>query len=354
MGRSMLNLHLEPLDVGKMTERQWNDLLSARTEFMVESRPNDPVPTPQEQRRAISNIPELRDHVVLWLFYDDDGHCVGFCAIQHPKPEGPDYEANKDRIYVEPVVLAPYRRQGAGTQLLPWIVQYAQTVGVSWVQWDTNMESGFRFSEKIGATEAGRQQTNRLAVDQVDWALMQRWVNEGQAHNPDVELIRFVNLPAPSLLDSFCSLVTDINRLQPSDSVEGMSFTLTPEELVKAAKRLQEQNRERVILCTREPDTTLSGMTDMYTSKATPTYAKVSLTGVRREYQGRGLGKWLKAAMMMDMRERYPDVDVVETENFNNNRPMLSINQRMGFRLFEQYVFYNMRVDDLEAKVYIR
>ncbi len=347
----MLKIHPSLLDIPNMTEQQWKDLLDARTEFIMEHRPGEPVPSHQEQRDFLSQIPELRDEVAFWLLYDDEAHCVGFCSIAHPKPENPDYAANKDRIYVEPVVLARYRRQGVGTQLLPLIVKYARKVSATWIQGDTKFESGFRFSEKIGATEVARQRTNRLSVDKLDWELMQRWVEEGRSRNPEVELVRFVNLPVPDLIDPICDLITDINRNQPKDDLEGMSFTLTPEEFIRENTRLEEQKIERVIISTREPDGTLSGMTDMVHSEANPTYAYVRLTGVRRESQNQGLGKWLKAAMMLDLRERYPDVRFVDTNNFNNNRPMLSINDRMGFELFEQFVFYKISVDDLAAIV---
>jgi mycothiol synthase len=347
----MLKIHPHLLDIPNMSEQQWNDLLNARTEFIVEHRPGEPGPSHQAQREFISQIPELRDHVAFWLLYDEDAHCVGYCTIAHPKPENPDYAANKDRIYVEPVVLARYRRQGVGTQLLPLIVDHAQKVGATWIQWDTKFESGFRFSEKIRATEVGRQRTNRLTVDQLNWEMMQRWVEEGRSHNPEVELVRFVNLPAPGLIDPICDLITDINRNQPKDDLEGTSFTLTSEEFISENRRLTERKIERVILCAREPDDTLSGMTDLFYSEANPTHAHVSLTGVRREYQNRGLGKWLKAAMILDMRERYPKVRFVDTNNFNNNRPILNINDRMGFELFEQFVFYKVRVHDLAAKV---
>ena len=291
------------LDIPTMTEQQWHDLLSARTEFMNESSPDAPVASHEDQRRSLSAIPDLRDYVVVRLLYDDDANCLGFCFMQHPKPDNPDFETNKDRIYVEPVVLAPYRRQGVGTQFLGVIQQYAQKVGASWVQWDTKFDSGHRFSQKIGATEAGRQRTNRLSVDEVDWDLMQRWVAEGRSRNRDVELIRFTNLPAPDLIGPFCDLVTDVNRLQPRDDVEGIEYTLTPEELQRVAKQLIEERVQRVVLCSREPNQTLSGMTDMFFSEANPTRAGARLTGVRREFQGRGLGKWLKAAMMLDVRE---------------------------------------------------
>ena len=347
----MLNLHVVELDIPKMTEKQWDDLLTARADFIAEYRPEEPVPSNQDQRQILSQIPELRDHVIFWLLYDDDTNCVGYCAIQHPKPENPDYEANRDRIYVEPVVLARYRRQGIGTQLLPLIVKYAQKVSASWLQWDTKFESGFRFSEKIGATEAGRQRTNRLTLNQVNWERIQEWVTEGQLRNPDTELLRIDLLASVSLLEPLCDLITEINRNQPTDELEGMSYTMTPEEFVKQAKRLEESKTERVIFATREPNNTLSGMTDMFYSEANPTHAYVSLTGVRRELQNHGLGKWLKAAMLLDMHEHHPEVTFVDTSNFNNNSPMLSINERVGFKPFEQYVFYKMRVQDLAAKV---
>jgi hypothetical protein len=55
--------------------------------------------------------------------------------------------------------------------------------------------------------------------------------------------------------------------------------------------------------------------------------------------------------MMLDLREKYLDVKVIDTDNFNSNRPMLAINERMGFKLFEQYIFYKIRVEDLAAKI---
>jgi GNAT superfamily N-acetyltransferase len=339
------------MDIPKMTEQQWQDLLDSREEFIKEFRPDEPIPSQQDQRTFISQSPQLRDQVSYWLFYDDEAHCVGYCIIAHPKPESPDYEANKHRIYVEPVVLARYRRQGLGTQLLPLIVSYAQKVGVTWIMWDTKFESGFRFSEKIGAIAAARQRANRLAVDQVDWGMMQQWVDAGRSRNPGVELIRLAGLPDPALIDPICDLITRINLLQPRDEFEGMSYTLTPDEFVKQTERLKERNTERVIYCAREPDQTLSGMSDMYYNTGKPLHTNVGLTGVRSEYQRRGLGKWLKAAMMLDMRARHPEVRFVDTENFNSNAAMLSINERMGFKLFEQYAFYKIRVQDLEAKI---
>ena len=346
----MLKVHAEPLDFRNMSEQQWHDLLAVRTEFFLEVNPDGVAPSDQEQRERLSRIPESRDQVIFWLLYDHEAQAVGFCTLAHPKPESPDYETNKDRIYVEPVVIARHRRKGVFTQLLPQIVQYAQSVGATWLEGDTKFESGFRFCEKIGATEAGRQRTNRLIVDQVDWEMMQGWVAEGRSKNPGVELIRVANLPEPELIEPLCDLITDINQLQPRDAVEGINFTLTPAELENEASQLRKQKTTRVFLLAREPDGTLSGMTDLFHHETMPAYAHCGLTGVRPEFQNRGQAKWLKAAMLLDLRERHPEVRFVDTNNFNSNRPILSINDRMGFKLYEQYVFYKIRVADLATK----
>jgi len=334
-----------------MSERQWRDLFKVRTAFHFETQPDTPAQSFKAMRKSLSALPTRRDFVTCWLLYDETANCVGLCPLQHPKPESPDYDGNKDRVYAEPIVLKPYRRQGVGTQLLPLVVNYAQSVGATWLQWDTKLESGFRFSEKLGATEAGRQRTNRLNAEQIDWDLMQRWADEGQARNPETKLLRFVNRPDPDLIDPFCGLVTAVNRLQPRDKLEGIEYTLTAEEFEKQVQHLEEGKSKYVVICTRETNDELSGMTDLIYSEARPSHAKVRLTGVRREQQGRGLGKWLKAAMMLDMGERYSKVEFVETDNFNTNRPMLSINDRMGFKLHEQYIFYKMRVSDVAAKI---
>ena len=74
----MLKIEPVQLDIPKMTEQHWHDLLSARTEFILESGPDDPPPSHEVQKQFLSKMPELRD-----------------------------------RVDFEPVVRAPFRRKGA-------------------------------------------------------------------------------------------------------------------------------------------------------------------------------------------------------------------------------------------------
>ena len=347
----MPELHIIEVDFLTSTQEQWYDLLSARTDFIREGSPADPVPTFEDQRLFLSEIPTLHDHVVFWLLYNENQDCVGYCAIQHPKPENPDYEMNKNRIYVEPVIRPSFRRQGFGKRLLQPLLHYARAVGADWLQWDTSFESGRLFSQKIEAIEAGRQCTNRLVIKEVDWDLMRTWISEGKSTNPNVNLIRFTNLPEPTLLKGFCNLVTEINTLQPRDDLIGVEFTLTPEGLKTYARRLKSQSMQRIIICAQEDGGELNGMTDLIYNESNSELARISLTGVRQAFQGRGLGKWLKAAMLVALKQQNLEVEYVDTENFNSNQAMLSINDRMGFKLHKQLTFYKVEVNKLGSSL---
>lgn len=75
------------------------------------------------------------------------------------------------------------------------------------------------------------------------------------------------------------------------------------------------------------------------------------MTGVGHKYQGRGLGKWLKAEMIAHLKEIYPDMSEIRTGNATVNAPMLSINRRLGFKTIHDGVTYKIDVDELLEKL---
>jgi GNAT superfamily N-acetyltransferase len=69
------------------------------------------------------------------------------------------------------------------------------------------------------------------------------------------------------------------------------------------------------------------------------------MTGVMREYQGRGLGRWLKAAMLEKVLRDRPQVKWVRTGNADANAPMLKINQELGFKPFFSNCFWQIATE---------
>jgi GNAT superfamily N-acetyltransferase len=81
-----------------------------------------------------------------------------------------------------------------------------------------------------------------------------------------------------------------------------------------------------------------------------PGFVRQQFTGVRLAAQGRGIGKWLKAAMLEHLREAHRDTVYVTTENARSNAPMLAINHRLGFRLHRSSVDYQITRDALAQR----
>ncbi|MFQ5920337.1 MAG: hypothetical protein ACE5I4_09900, partial [Thermoplasmata archaeon] len=100
---------------------------------------------------------------------------------------------------------------------------------------------------------------------------------------------------------------------------------------------------------TREEDGTISGLTEMGYYPEEDWMIHQWMTGVRRPYRGRGLGKWIKAAMLLRVREEFSQVRVVRTGNAFSNAPMLSINERLGYKLYREGMEVQISVEDLET-----
>ncbi len=75
------------------------------------------------------------------------------------------------------------------------------------------------------------------------------------------------------------------------------------------------------------------------------------LTGVRPKFRGRGLGKWLKALMIVYIKENYPKVERIITGNAESNEAMLSINDRMGFKKYKGGEGYKFQTEDLVKRL---
>ena len=75
-------------------------------------------------------------------------------------------------------------------------------------------------------------------------------------------------------------------------------------------------------LVTWEADGTISAMTDILWAPFRRTLIEQQITGVRPDARGRGLGKWIKAAMVLHVRDLYPDAEwIVTGTHFSQQAP---------------------------------
>ena len=116
----------------------------------------------------------------------------------------------------------------------------------------------------------------------------------------------------------------------------------TPEAMRALIARYTGPEGSHQTILAREPDGTLSGMTEVFWRPDRPESAHQHFTGVLRTHRGRGLGKALKASMLRFLRARYPDLRHLATSNATTRAPILSINDRRGFASILSTVTYGI------------
>ncbi|NPD88833.1 MAG: GNAT family N-acetyltransferase [Asgard group archaeon] len=178
-------------------------------------------------------------------------------------------------------------------------------------------------------------EVNRLYFDEVDWDLMNQWKEEGRrnAEIAGISLLLFEECPE-EILEDFVDLYTEIGNLIPyEDEVKDEEDFLETSTSRRGREEIRKKHGEIWLTAvSKEKDGKISSLTEIVNTPDKTHIANQLLTGVQPRYRGRGLGKWLKAEMLFLVREKIPEVIVIHTGNSKVNNPMLSINERMGFR----------------------
>jgi GNAT superfamily N-acetyltransferase len=273
---------------------------------------------------------------------------VGWLEIGVTREGALVHKTNAHMAWVEPEVLVPHRRRGVGRALLAKAAEVAQRRDRSLLIGGTDEEDGRRFIDTLGAQVALTWRENRLVLDQVDWEMVERWVAEGASRSPHTTLRFTENYPDDDLIEEFCEVANETSNQEPRGDLDLGDEFFTPEILRKRVDSFVRAGGTLPRAITIEEDKRISGYTVMGYFPSEGSLIHQYGTGVREVYRGRGLGKWVKAAMLLHVRSEFPEVKVVVTGNATINAPMLSINDRLGFKPYKDGVEAQIPLQDVE------
>jgi GNAT superfamily N-acetyltransferase len=343
-----MEFKIEEYNPKEVSEEFWDRLHEYETAYDKFHNPNDP---PPNKEALIQRQKADRSHCYYMhcIALTSEDKIVGNCWFWAPSETSPEYEQNKHICWAGVYVLPDYCRQGIGTFLLEKVVKKAQAHDRTTIQTGTNHESGRAFLKKYGATFTIAGAENRLEMEDVDWDLMQSWVDEGKKRNEGVILESFIDCPE-EILEEFCEMFSEAVNMAPQGESE---FRTNIDGNLRRV--YEKQNKEEgwihQTLISRENDGRISGMTEIYYDPREGYKLRQELTGVRPEFRGRGIGKWLKAHNILYIRDTFPEVTRIITGNAEVNAPMLSINNRMGYKKYKAGEGYKFKLEDLVKKL---
>lgn len=337
---------IEEFDPQIASEERLDNFLIFNEEILQEINPDDPLPA-RDFRKQMLRTPHPHYKQLRWIMFPNDGteKIIGCVLIALETDESPSYTHNAHIIYGGVSVCKDYRQQGIGTTLFKKLVDEATELGKTTIQAETTLEVGHRFCDKMGGSKAIEIFNNRLVLDSVNWEMVKQWKEEGPERAPGVTIETVREIPEKDIAE-FSELLTEVVNQQPLGELESRHKT-TPASIRSSEKLRKEKGIEYITMITREKDGAISGMTSRFYNPEEPYKIHIHVTGVRKKYRGRKLGKWLKAEMLLYIKEMYPTVKYEVTRNTTINTPMLLINEALGYKPHSSSAVYKFNVAEL-------
>jgi mycothiol synthase len=327
----------------------WKRYHELRHVRQQESRPDDPPrPDQLEEARLKRESPfdiEYRYEVA------HDGRLQGWLSASTSKPGTPGHDSNKHLFFADLYVRPDARRRGIGTSFMSLLLELMDAHGCTVLDIGTEEASGHAFLLWLGAEARFSGAENRLKLAGVDWKMVDRWVSEGPQRSPQTTLESYDGPLPEAMWDDFAPQFSSILNTVPYENLDHGEIVLTPDHMRDYYARLKIGDERLHTILTREPDGAISAITDTSWAPHRAAIIEQRFTGVRPDARGRGLGKWIKAAMLAHLHVLYPDAQWVATENAGSNAPMLAINKKLGFKQYRAGTEYQISRDALAARI---
>jgi len=310
-----------------------------------EARPDDPIrPNYVEEKRLQHDSPfDFEYHYEI----AKDGLLLSWFSGTTLKPGTPEYESSGHLFWADIYVRPDHRRQGIGSSWVPLIVELMDAHRNTKVGFNAEEAPGHAFLKSLGAEPKLVGAENRLKLANVDWKMVERWIEDGPKRSPQTKFEMYDGPLPEAMWEDFAPQLSTMLNTIPFESLDIGTIVVTPDHMRDLYEKLAISGERLHTILTREPDGTISSITDVSWDPNRPTILEQRFTGVRPDARGRGLGKWIKAAMLAHLHKLYPKAKWVATENAGSNKPMLAINMKLGFRQYRAGSEYQIGRDGL-------
>lgn len=279
-----------------------------------------------------------------WLALDGD-QPVGLASLRLP-----DVPDNRDFAEFELDVVSSARRRGVGSALLRRVVDGAEADGRDLMTAYAPANSpGVAFLARTGFKNRQAERNSRLLRADLDRGLLEGWVAQAPERAVDYELVGWTGPIPDSMVDSFAEVAKLLNTA-PLDDVEYEPEVIDRRRVLDNQASRQARGIEPWVLVARHRRTRgPAGYTDVHVNTHRPERAEQMGTAVDPAHRNRGLGRWLKAAMALQLLDQRPALRFIETYNAESNDPMLAINVAMGFRPHRAYEAHQARAPEVRT-----
>ena len=338
-------LEITAFDPATATEDDFVALNTIERRMTEELRPEYPQPT-IEETIADRQHPPAGTRVLEWHARRPGSSQIVATAGLHMRQPDNQHAAS---FWIS--VLPEARRLGIATRLLRVLAEAcrrdSRRVLIGWGS--STSAAGEAFMQRLGA-EVGQQVSHsQLLLADVDRGLMRSWIDAAAGLQDEFELVLHQGPLPEEDLEATAQALNTMND-EPRDNLDWEEIETTVDDIRQYEASLVANKEERWILNARHRASGhLVGRTGVHYRPAHPDVVSQGYTAVAPAYRNRGIGRWLKAAMMEKVLAERRLATRVHTGNASSNAAMLKINEEMGFRLYRTSINWQVTLDKVYA-----
>lgn len=260
-------------------------------------------------------------------------------------PDGKAFAWNKDNLEFDIFIQEQHRRRNLGTIAMKHLAQLAMSCGKTKLETSCGTNEGELFCRHFGAKILFEDNQRFMALKDFDLTKLKQMAapDPEKANRVKIEFPRQWSEEDKIQIRKFYGYLSDeANDIENSDKEELSEHEIADDEDFNNA--LVKNGGYPVLCLARESDGAISGISEVAVFGYNLKHASQGLTGVRKEYRGRGLGKMLKASMMLHLIENYPQIETTGSLNSVKNIGINRINDELGFKVTRKVFRFNFEV----------
>lgn len=320
-----MSLSIQEVDTRSAPDELLQEMYAYHIPVYAEELPDDP-PMPAE--RQILDWRHLPDDssVPRWLLREDAeivGSAMAWIGL----------EQNLENAYARIHVRENRRGRGYARVLAEPMLEMLEMDGRKRVAtWAVEGRPEEVLFERLGLEPAYRERRSRLVIAEVDMSEMKAWVDRAPQRASEYELLRMETPYPEEFIGPYCDLQFQMNTA-PMEDFEMDDEVMTPGMWRDNQAKLDLAEKDlNTVVAVHAPTGTFVGSTSIQTDRVYPEQGWQWETVVHPEHRNKGLGRWLKGAMIQEIVAGFPRLERIDTWNAGSNKPMLNINVAMGFR----------------------
>jgi len=182
----------------------------------------------------------------------------------------------------------------------------------------------------FGAYVGSIVESYELNVKEANVEKIDAWLAEAPAKFPNLRIAFYEEIP-DDLLEEYSAFFTQMNKdiSGNSDSFDPIVTAASIHSRQETGKLKHYRTYSYLIFNSANQ---LIAKTNVFVNLKQPQKMQQYMTGVMKKYRGRGLSKWLKAAMFKKMMADFPELEKIKTEAHPENHASRELSKQMGYK----------------------